>query len=182
MPLDQSKWTECWEWDGDRGPCASGGCSPTSQLLDLAKHWPLEVFLQLQAALKATVQELPSISSTPPAISAAGLAGRVWERWKRSCLADAGQCHPTTRSPPGCTETAPLWNLSPELLALSFPSLFQPDSSLHIPPKSRHYQPGCCSDIRDTAARVRVQAQTLQCVQSPETRGPPDAAFAFIQL
>lgn len=55
--------------------CASGGCSPTSRSLHLAEHRPLEVFLQLQAALRATVQELLSISSTPAAISAAGLPG-----------------------------------------------------------------------------------------------------------
>lgn len=57
---------------------------------------------------------------------------------------------PTTHSHPGCTKTASLWNLPPmqrqppKFSAPLFPSLFQPDSSLHIPLKSWHYQPGCC--------------------------------------
>lgn len=159
--------------------CASGVCSFTSQLSDLAKRWPLEVFLQLQAALRATVQELPSISSTPPGISAAGLAGSVWERWERSCLADAGQCHPTTRNsswlPRNHTplESASSAKTASRVLgAPLFPSLFQPDSSLHIPPKTRHYQPGCCSDRRDTTARVCAGTDPPVCAKHRDTWTP----------
>lgn len=65
-----------------------------------------------------------------------------------------GRCWPVPLSPPPAVLLAvPKPHPSgislqckkpPKFSALPFPRLFQPDSSLHIPLKSWHYQPGCC--------------------------------------
>lgn len=63
-----------------------------------------------------------TITASSPSTLRAGLNGRVWHRWKRSCTADAAPCRPIAHShPPGCTET-----MAPP----AFPSWAKPTSEV----------------------------------------------------
>lgn len=110
-----------------------------------------------------------TITASSPSTLRAGLNRRVWHWWKRSCTADAALCRPIARShPPGCTETMappafPSWAKPTSEVpgAPPFLSLFQHDSSLHVPPGDAGTVPPVQlwqSDSHSTAARAGGRA------------------------